>query len=576
MWEDAFSSFIFCQSMPKHSRTSRPGKRQSKATAATSLGPKRTVPAAPGTAPVPEMLHHSEPDPDCPSSLTDEVEDADVPCGMNDYETEDLKALASGKLGQVDADQLARIKKELARREKEQAKKAQMPSTTLATETPDGSGFRILGAGAEGDYDAEWYDVFETLSTEWPLLAIDSVVDRLGASRVAPPHTLTLVGATQEEDAGRSHLQLISLRGVDGPYRRGTSKPVVVIKDRQCAPVTRLRTTPMWDVGDGSVAALVAAHTEGEGVKLFSVGRAAEGASPWKALGTLPCAESYALAWGGSDASRPEHHVLAYGAGGAVLVADIEHAFNAQKHTLTVSSRAHKAWKGWNHGTTRGTVEDIAFSHEGAGRGAYTTSWTSFASCGTDGCVGLWDTRQGESYGLVGAFRTPHRGDINVLDWADGHIVTGGEDGALMLWDTRNISASLPASGRPRQLKPKLTWRFHKGPITSVAFSPHEECVFYACSDDGTLSVWNYDCEAVGSNPSDVPPELVFLHQGLEEPRELRPHPQIPGLLIVTGLNGLDIFKPRNVGVDHTALLDEEEEEEDSESSATEESMHTE
>lgn len=558
--------------MPKHPRRPRPGRRQPKAP--SPLEPKRAVPAAPGTTPVSETLHHSEPEPDCPSSLTDEVEDADVPCGMNDYETEDLKALASGALGQVEEDQLARIKKELARRERERERKAQAPSTALPTETPDGSGFRILGPGAEGDYDAEWYDVFETLSTEWPLLAIDCVVDRLGASRVAPPHTLTLVGATQEEDARHAHLQLISLRGVDGPYRRGASKPVVVVKDRPCGAVTRLRTTPMWDVGDGSVAALVAAHTEGEGVRLFSVGRAAEGASPWRALGTLPCAESYALAWGGSDAARLGHHVLAYGAGGAVCVADIEHSFDAQKHTLTVSSRPHRAWRGWSHGTGRGTVEDIAFSHEGAGRGAYTASWTSFASCGTDGCVGLWDTRQTESYGLVGAFRTPHRGDVNVLDWADGRVVTGGEDGALMLWDVRALSASLPASGRPRPSRPQLVWRFHKGPVTSVAFSPHEECVFYACSDDGSLSVWNYDCEAVGSNPSDVPPELVFLHQGLEEPRELRPHPQIPGLLIVTGLNGLDIFKPRNVGVDHTALLDEEEEEEGS--STAEDSMHTE
>ena len=56
---------------------------------------------------------------------------------------------------------------------------------------------------------------------------------------------------------------------------------------------------------------------------------------------------------------------------------------------------------------------------------------------------------------------------------------------------------------------------------------------------------------AEGNNavaPEDLPPQLMFVHQGMRDPKELRWHHQIPGMICTTALDGFNAFKAYNVG----------------------------
>lgn len=95
--------------------------------------------------------------------------------------------------------------------------------------------------------------------------------------------------------------------------------------------------------------------------------------------------------------------------------------------------------------------------------------------------------------------------------------------------------------------------------MTSLEWSPFENSVVAACSADNQLSVWDLALErdpeeeaamAMAPDtdaPSDLPPQLLFVHSGQENPKELHWHPQIPGMLTSTAGDGFNVFKPANV-----------------------------
>jgi ribosome assembly protein RRB1 len=70
-------------------------------------------------------------------------------------------------------------------------------------------------------------------------------------------------------------------------------------------------------------------------------------------------------------------------------------------------------------------------------------------------------------------------------------------------------------------------------------------------SADNQVTVWDLSVEgdesaaAVGSGDlHDFPPQLLFIHQGQSNVKEIHHHPQIPGLIMSTAEDGFNIFKP--------------------------------
>ena len=187
-----------------------------------------------------------------------------------------------------------------------------------------------------------------------------------------------------------------------------------------------------------------------------------------------------------------------------------------------------------------GSVEDVAWSP---------TEGTVFATCSVDQTVRIWDTRErGRSMLSVKA----HDADANVASWS--HLVSymlasGGDDGALRIWDLRAFKDGGFVSH----------FAFHRGAVTSVEWSPYEGSMLATSGADDALAVWDLALErdpeeeaALAPEGNAVPQEelpaqLLFVHAGQKDVKELHWHAQIPGMIGSTAGDGFNLFRPSNL-----------------------------
>nr|CCC94889.1 unnamed protein product [Trypanosoma congolense IL3000] len=167
------------------------------------------------------------------------------------------------------------------------------------------------------------------------------------------------------------------------------------------------------------------------------------------------------------------------------------------------------------------------------------------------GSVAVWDTRDMRKSKIQWQADPT---DINVANWnralqASHLLVTGADSGAVAVWDLRRAADAIPIQSLP----------WHRGSITSVEFSLHNESVLSVVGDDGQCTLWDLSLErdpseeqeVVGelfgrADLSGIPDQLMFQHQGLEHPKEAHWHPQIPGMVVTTDYMGLHLFRPMN------------------------------
>jgi len=120
----------------------------------------------------------------------------------------------------------------------------------------------------------------------------------------------------------------------------------------------------------------------------------------------------------------------------------------------------------------------------------------------------------------------------------------------LYFWFRQKPNAFSPSfqSGQPAAL-----FKHHTAPITSVEWHPQDSSVFAAAGSDDQISLWDLgverDSETAGSSQGEpeVPAQLLFIHQGQTDIKELHWHRQLPGVILSTAHSGFNIFRTISV-----------------------------
>ena len=100
--------------------------------------------------------------------------------------------------------------------------------------------------------------------------------------------------------------------------------------------------------------------------------------------------------------------------------------------------------------------------------------------------------------------------------------------------------------------KPVAMFKHHTAPITSVEWHHSDSTVFVASGADDQVTLWDLaverDTEAgEGIDDVDVPPQLLFIHQGQQDVKEVHWHRQLPGVIISTAHSGFNVFRTISV-----------------------------
>jgi ribosome assembly protein RRB1 len=402
-----------------------------------------------------------------------------------------------------------------------------------------------LEEGFQLDVDLSVYEVYQPLSFDWPCLSFDILSDNLGNDRVSDPFSLSFVAGTQASKGSKNSLVSCTLSSIfrnrknlkklekdvsmeesddeededsDSEEELEVAPPVLNhSKSPHEGGVNRLRIFQ-----DGANNSAVASWSENGFVQLYGLTAPPTekqnftlSEKPFYRI-TSHLTEGYSLAW-----SSFQPKLLSGDCKGSIVLSEVSAASATSKVFTTVSHCS---------------IEDIEWSHRDE---------NIFSTCSTDGYLRVFDQRASSSPIMM---QQVSNTDVNVLSWNKtvSHLIATGDDsGVLLVTDMRmcdkgDISSTL------------ASFKWHRGPISSIEWNPNDSTLFAASGLDHQITIWDLSLEQdqeemTADHNIEVPDQLLFIHQGQTDIKEIHWHKQIPGLLISTAADGFNIFKTINI-----------------------------
>lgn len=388
------------------------------------------------------------------------------------------------------------------------------------------------------------YDMLHRANVEWPCLSFDILRDDLGANRSDYPMSVYVVAGTQAKHAADNRLYMMKWHQLHKTLKDGMEDDDDQSEDSG------------EDENDDKEAKLeykVAVHPGGVN-RVRAMPQAPHIVMSWADTGKVHVwnlqnqrkALDKSVAEKVSGNVKPMHTCDAHKEEGFAL--------DWNPHTtgrvLTGSNDGViYLWEpvqgGWNVGADKpfschtGSVEDVQWRRTGS------ACEQIFASCSSDQSICIWDARQNRKK-PTSVIADAHGGDVNVISWSPcvGELLmSGSDDGGFKIWDTRHTGSGAMAN---------FLW--HRKPITSVDWHPTDETVLAVASEDNSVSLWDMAVEDDRPEGHEqipgedhFPAQLLFLHMGQKDIKEIRWHHQIPGVCISTAASGFNVFKTCNI-----------------------------
>ncbi|KAG8827943.1 ribosome biosynthesis protein rrb1 [Serendipita sp. 401] len=445
---------------------------------------------------------------------------------------------------------------------------AQAPSSKQAAPQTFLPGLHKLSKDEILEPDQSAYEMLHRMNVAWPCLSFDVLRDGLGEERRKYPATAYVVTGTQADTSSKNEVLVMKMSALyktqkddgsgsddeDSDDDDGALDEDAVLEYKSIPHVggvnrVRAQPTPLNYTPNPSLPYHVATWADTGKVHIYNVRPFMEALDPSPQSGSsIPEA-----------AKKPVHTITSHGRSEGFAL-DWAASFSADNTSVSgvrllsgdITSKIYLTTSTVSGFTTSpnpftshtSSIEDLQWSP---------SEPTVFASCSADQSIRIWDVRvKGRKSAMV--VENAHDADINVISWnrttgGSGYLmVSGGDEGGLKVWDLRGWNKP---SQKP---SPVAAFTWHKAPITSVEWHPTEESAFVASGADDQITIWDLaveeDPDEVGgtngtSDPSlrHVPAQLLFVHQGQKDIKEVHWHSQIPGAVVSTAFDGFNIFK---------------------------------
>ncbi|KAL5519250.1 RRB1 [Sanghuangporus vaninii] len=423
-------------------------------------------------------------------------------------------------------------------------------------------GRHVLAKDEVLEPDDSVYEIRHSMNVNWPCLSFDVLRDNLGDERQRYPATVYIVAGTQADSAKNNELSVYKMSSLHRTQKDGDdsesdeeeddddSLDEDAVLEFRSVPhfggVNRVRAQPLSPsilLPPVSSPYYVASWAETGKVHIWDVRPLIEsldvpGYSLDKKRSNTPVhtinahgrAEGFAMDWA-ADSNNS--------AALRLLTGDIH-----SKIYLTTTTQTGFVTQNQSFTSHTSSVEDLQWSP---------AEPTVFASCSADQSIRIWDIRVKGRKSVL-SVSPAHESDVNVISWnktASYLLLSGGDEGGIKVWDLRNLTAKTPTPA------PVASFAWHKAPVTSIEWHPTEDSIFAASGADDQVTLWDLaveqDDDETGVVPMEdgsqdnVPPQLLFVHQGQKDIKEVHWHPQIPGTVISTALDGFNVFKTISV-----------------------------